>query len=92
MCVVLKSYLSPIINDYSFKINSLQMRDSSANQLLHQQDPDIVPSCSSTRNNQNQNLTHSNNQNPRSSETGGFEVEGDKTKFATLQRYHSCIT
>ena len=71
------------------------MRDSSANQLLHQQDPDIVPSCSSTRNNQNQNqnLTHSSNQNnPRSSETGGFEVEGDKTKFATLQRYHSYIT
>ena len=69
------------------------MRDSSANQLLHQQDPDIVPSCNSTRNNQNQNLTHSNNQNnPRSSETGGFEVEGAKTKFATLQRYLSYIT
>jgi len=69
------------------------MRDSSANQLLHQQDPDIVPSCSSIRNqNQNQNLTHSNNQNnPRSSETGGFEVEGDKTKFATLQRQRKQI-
>ena len=59
------------------------MRDSSANQLLHQQNPDIVPSCNTTR---NPNANPNPNSNPRSSETGGFEIEGDKTKFATLQR------
>ena len=62
------------------------MRDSNTNQLLHQQDPDIV-SCNS----RGQNSTSGIQRAGISSETGGFDVEGDKTKFATLQRQRKQI-